>query len=127
MSMVRRLFGGGGRREVLRKEKLVREASPEELRAASRLLAEGIVRSCCEALEATRGIPADEVWAEYSARLDMEELGAIYAAKIPEELGQRVKARDPDALKEWGKIARAELIGALERRGGDTSLLTEAP
>jgi hypothetical protein len=128
MGMLRRLFGDErGRKEALRKEALVRNASPEELRAASRLLAEGIVRSTCEAIEATRGIPADEVWAELTAHLDMDELGAIYVAKIPEELGQRAKAGDPDAQREWAQIARTELIAALERHGGDTSLLPNTP
>lgn len=124
MGIVRRLFGGEGRSEIRRKENLVRDASPEEVRAAQRLLAEGIVRSCCETIELTRGAQADEVWTQYSAILDMDELGAVYAARMPEELGQRAKAGDRDARREWAEIARTELIAALERRGGDTSLLT---
>jgi hypothetical protein len=126
MGIVRRLLGGDrDREEALRKEALARNVSPEELRAASRLLAEGIVRSACETIEATRGVPADEVWAEFSAQLDMDELGAIYAARIPEELGQRAKSGDRDAQREWAQLARAELIAALERHGGDTSLLSQ--
>jgi hypothetical protein len=91
------------------------------------LLAEGIVRTHCETIEATRGIPADEVWAEFSAHLDMDELGAIYASRIPEELGQRAKTGDPEARREYVAIVTTELRDALERHGGDTSLLADAP
>jgi hypothetical protein len=93
----------------------------------SRLLAEGIVRTHCETIEATRGIPADAVWAEFSAHLDMEELGAIYASKIPEALGQCAETGEPAARREYAAIVTTELRDALERHGGDTSLLADAP
>jgi hypothetical protein len=91
------------------------------------LLAEGIVRTHCETIAATRGIPADVVWAEFGAYLDMDELGAIYASKIPEELGERAKTGDPEARREYVAMVTTELRNALERHGGDTSLLTDAP
>jgi len=82
MGLFSRLFGGrkGQKGEVLRKEALGRAALLATRRGPSRWLAEGIVRTHCETIEATRGIPADEVWAEFSAHLDMDELGAIYAS-----------------------------------------------
>lgn len=127
--MFSRLFGGrkGRKGEVLRKEALGRAALLATSRGPSRLLAEGIVRTHCETIEATLGIPADEVWAEFSAHLDMDELGAIYASKIPEELGQRTKTGDPEARREYVAIVTTELRDALERHGGDTSLLADAP
>jgi hypothetical protein len=80
----------------------------------------------CETIEATRRIPADEVWAEFSAHLDMEELGAIYASKIPEELGQRAETGEPAARREYAAIVTTELRRLAETRG-DTSLLADAP
>ena len=129
MGLFSRLFGGrkGRKGEVLRKEALGRAALLATSRGPSRLLAEGIVRTHCETIEATLGIPADEVWAEFSAHLDMDELGAIYASKIPEELGQRTKTGDPEARREYVAIVTTELRDALERHGGDTSLLADAP
>jgi hypothetical protein len=129
MGLFSRLFGGrkGRKGEVLRKEALGRAARLATRRRPSRLLAEGIVRTRCETIEATRRIPADEVWAEFSAHLDMEELGAIYASKIPEELGQRAETGDPAARREYAAIVTTELRDALERHGGDTSLLADAP
>jgi hypothetical protein len=91
------------------------------------LLAEDIVRTHCETIAATRGIPAEVVWAEFSAHLDLDELGAIYASKIPEELEQRTKTGDPEARREHLTIVTSELRDALERHGGDTSLLADAP
>jgi hypothetical protein len=127
--MFSRLFGGrkGRKGEVLRKEALGRAALLATSRGPSRLLAEGIVRTHCATIEATLGIPADEVWAEFSAHLDMDELGAIYASKIPEELGQRTRTGDPEARREYVAIVTTELRDALERHGGDTSLLADAP
>ena len=127
--MFSRLFGGrkGRKGEVLRKDALGRAALLGTRPGASRLLAKGIVRTHCETIEATRGIPADEVWAEFSAHLDMDELGAIYASKIPEELGQRAKTGDPEARREYVAIVTTELRDAMERHGGDTSLLADAP
>ena len=127
--MFSRLFGGrkGRKGEVLRKDALGRAALLATPPGSSRLLAEGIVRTHCETIEATRGIPADQVWAEFSAHLDMDELGAIYASKIPEELGQRAKTGDPEARREYVAIVTTELRDALERHGGDTSLLADAP
>jgi len=128
MGMFSRLFGGrkGRKGEVLRKEALGRAALLATRRGPSRLLAEGIVRTQCETIAATRGIPAAEVWAEFSA-LDMDELGATYASKIPIELGQRAERGDPEARREYAAIVTTELRDALERHGGDTSLLADAP
>ncbi|HEU0247781.1 MAG TPA: hypothetical protein VFR38_11915 [Gaiellaceae bacterium] len=112
---------------MLRKEALGRAALVATRRGPSRLLAEGIVRAHCETIEATQGIPADEVWAEFSTHLDMDELGAIYASKIPEELEQRAETGDPAARREYAAIVTTELRDALERHGGDTSLLADAP
>jgi hypothetical protein len=84
------------------------------------------VRTHCETIAATRGILADEVWAEFSAHLDMEELGAICASKIPEELEQRAERGDPEARREYAAIVTTELRDALERHG-DTSLLADGP
>jgi len=129
MGLFTRLFGGrkGRKGEVLRKEALGRAALLATRRGPSRLLAEGIVRTHCETIAATRGIPADEVWAEFSAHLDMDELGAIYASTIPEELGQRAETGDPEARREYVAIVTSELRDALDRHGGDTSLLADAP
>ena len=127
--MFSRLFRGrkGRKGEVLRKDALGRAALLATRRGSSRLLAEGIVRTHCETIEATRGIPAAEVWAEFSAHLDLDELGAIYASKIPAELGERAETRDPAARREYVAIVTTELRDALERHGGDTSLLADAP
>jgi len=124
-----RLFGSrkGRKGEVHRKEALGRAALLATRRGPSRLLAEGIVRTHCQTIAATRGIPADEVWAEFSAHLDMDELGAIYASTIPEELEQRAETGDPEARSEYLAIVTSELRDALERHGGDTSLLADAP
>ena len=129
MGLFTRLFGGrkGRKGEVLRKEALGRAALQATRPGRSRSLAEGIVRSHCETIAATRGIPADAVWAEFSAHLDMDELGAIYASTIPEELGQRAETGDPEARREYVAIVTSELRDALERHGGDTSLLADAP
>ena len=129
MGLLSRLFGGRKARkgEVHRKEALGRAALLATRRGPSRLLAEGIVRTRCDTIAATRGIPADEVWAEFSAHLDMDELGAIYASKIPEDLEQRTKTGDPEARREYVAIVTTELRDALERHGGDTSLLADAP
>ncbi len=129
MGLFSRLFGGrkGRKGEVLRKEALGRAALVASRRGPSRVLAEGIVRTHCETIAATRGIPADEVWAEFSAHLDMDELGAIYASRIPAELGERAQSGDPEARREYVAIVTTELRDALERHGGDTSLLADAP
>ena len=129
MGLLSRLFGGrkGRKGEVLRKEALGRAALLATRRRPSRLLAEVIVRTHCQTIAATRGIPADAVWAEFSAHLDMDELGAIYASKIPDELEQRAKTGDPEARREYVAIVTTELRDALERHGGDTSLLADAP
>ena len=129
MGLFSRLFGGrkGRKGEVPRKEALGRAARLATRRGPSRLLAEGIVRTHCQTIAATRGIPADEVWAEFSAHLDMDELGAIYASRIPEDLEQRTKTGDPEARREYVAIVTTELRDALERHGGDTSLLADAP
>src|SRR3990172_8795582 len=129
MGLFSRLFGGrkGRKGEVLRKEALGRAAHLATRRGTSLVLAEGIVRTHCETIAATRGIPADEVWAELSAHLDMDELGAIYASKIPEALEQRTQTGDPEARREYAAIVTTELRDALERHGGDTSLLADAP
>ena len=129
MGLFTRLFGGrkGRKGEVLRKEALGRAALLATRRGPSRLLAEGIVRTHCETIAATRGIPADEVWAEFSAHLDMDELGAIYASKIPEGLRQRAQTADPEARREYLAIVTTELRDALQRHGGNTSLLADAP
>jgi hypothetical protein len=129
MGLFSRLFGGrkGRKGEVLRKEAPGRAALLATRRGPSRLLAEGIVRTHCETIEATRGIPADAVWAEFSAHLDMEELGAIYASRITDELGQRAGTADPEARREYAAMVTTELRDALERHGGDTSLLADGP
>ena len=129
MCLFSRLFGSrkGRKGEVHRKEALGRAALLATRRGPSRLLAEGIVRTHCQTIAATRGIPADEVWAEFSAHLDMDELGAIYASTIPEELGQRAETGDPEARREYVAIVTSELRDALDRHGGDTSLLADAP
>ena len=129
MCLFSRLFGSrkGRKGEVHRKEALGRAALLATRRGPSRLLAEGIVRTHCQTIAATRGIPADEVWAEFSAHLDMDELGAIYASTIPDELGQRAETGDPEARREYVAIVTSELRDALDRHGGDTSLLADAP
>jgi len=129
MGLFSRLFRGrkGRKGEVLRKEALGRAALLATRRGPSRLLAEDIVRTHCETIAATRGIPAEEVWAEFRAHLDMDELGAIYASRIPDELEQRAETGDPEARREYLAIVTTELRDALERHGGDTSLLADAP
>lgn len=129
MGLFSRLLGGrkGRKGEVLRKEALGRAALLATRPVPSRSLAEGIVRTHCETIAATRGIPVDEVFAEFSAHLDMDELGAIYASKIPEELGERARAGDPEARRAYVAIVTTELRDAVERHGGDTSLLADAP
>ena len=129
MGLFSRLFRGrkGRKGEVLRKEALGRAALLATRRGPSRLLAEGIVRTHCETIAATRGTSAEEVWAEFSAHLDLDELGAIYASTIPEELEARARTGDPEARREYLAIVTSELRDALERHGGDTSLLADAP
>jgi hypothetical protein len=129
MGLFSRPFGGrkGRKGEVLRKEALGRAALLATRRGPSRLLAEGIVRTHCETIEATRGIPAAAVWAAFSAHLDLDELGAIYASRIPEELEQRTERGEPEARREYLAIVTTELRDALQRHGGDTSLLADAP
>ncbi len=128
MGLFSRLFRGRKSRkgEVLRMEALGRAALLATRRGPSRLLAEGIVRAHCETIAATRSIPADEVWAEFSAHLDLDELGAIYASRIPEELERRAETGDPEARREYLAIVTSELRAALQRRGGDTSFLADA-
>ena len=53
--------------------------------------------------------------------------GAIYASTIPEELERRAETGDPEARGEYLAIVTTELRDALERHGGDTSLLADAP
>src|SRR3972149_9660491 len=129
MGLFSRLFGGrkGHKGEVRRQEALCHAALLATRPGPSRLLAEGIVRSHCETIAATQGIPADAVWAEFSAHLDMDELGAIYASTIPEELERRAEMGDPEARGEYLAIVTTELRDALQRHGGDTSLLADAP
>ena len=58
MGLFSRLFGGrkGHKGEVLRMEALGRAALLATPRGPSRLLAEGIVRTHCETIAATRGM-----------------------------------------------------------------------
>src|SRR3972149_118626 len=122
MGLFSRLFGGrkGHKGEVRRKEALGRAALLATRPGPSRLLAGGIVRRNCETLAATQGIPADAVWAECSAHLDMDELGAIYASTIPEELERRAETGDPEARGEDLAIVTTALRDALGKNGGGT-------
>lgn len=86
-------------------------------------LLEDILGRWCETIEQTRGIPAAEVWAAYSAHVDPAELAERVGAVIEErglDRGGRERARlgDPDAGRECLEIQRAELIATLERHGG---------
>lgn len=152
MGILRRLFGGertetpafvvtgvtlGGSEDDLREGRELSKEEEEAVRNAvipegfgERLVGESVVGRWCETIEATHGIPAETVWAEYSAHVDVYELGASVGAKLEErevdrDGRRRAEIGDAAADEECLEIQRTELIANLEKHGGDPSLLRE--